>query len=179
MDILFMETIGINIGFPLLSWKGMGRISSEEKPIENQKKINRKPKRIRPPRPAARRPGDKKRGRRKTGTLCRLSGRRSGIRTGMRDVETPRRLRPHGCIRSGGGLRCPEADVREKNANQEYHINIIQNMERILYGLGREKCMPDACPFIRHRVQCYMAVFALIDRCKEAPSCPAKHVLWR
>ncbi|MED9957685.1 MAG: hypothetical protein UFE80_00700, partial [Christensenellales bacterium] len=38
MDILFMETIGINIGFPLLSWKGMGRISSEEKPIENQKK---------------------------------------------------------------------------------------------------------------------------------------------
>ncbi|MED9957810.1 MAG: hypothetical protein UFE80_01325, partial [Christensenellales bacterium] len=53
MDILFMETIGINIGFPLLSWKGMGRISSEEKPIENQKKINRKPKRIRPPRPAA------------------------------------------------------------------------------------------------------------------------------
>ncbi len=44
-----METIGINIGFPLLSWKGMGRISSEEKSKENQEKTKRKPKRIRPP----------------------------------------------------------------------------------------------------------------------------------
>ncbi len=39
----------------------MGRISSEEKPKENQEKTKRKSKRIRPPRPAAQRPQDKKR----------------------------------------------------------------------------------------------------------------------
>ena len=60
MDILFMETIGINIGFPLLSWKGMGRISSEEKSKENQKKTKRKSKEYALPAPAARKRGTKK-----------------------------------------------------------------------------------------------------------------------
>ncbi|HIQ62805.1 MAG TPA: hypothetical protein IAA66_04355 [Candidatus Avichristensenella intestinipullorum] len=62
MDILFMETIGINIGFPLLSWKGMGRVSPEEKPKENQEKTKRKPKRIRPPRPRRPKAGRQKKG---------------------------------------------------------------------------------------------------------------------
>ncbi|HIQ63881.1 MAG TPA: hypothetical protein IAA66_09925 [Candidatus Avichristensenella intestinipullorum] len=53
MDILFMETIGINTGFPLLSWKGMGRISSEEKSKENQEKTKRKSKEYALPAPAA------------------------------------------------------------------------------------------------------------------------------
>ncbi|HIQ63891.1 MAG TPA: hypothetical protein IAA66_10005 [Candidatus Avichristensenella intestinipullorum] len=60
MDILFMETIGINIGFPLLSWKGMGRISSEEKPIENQKKTKRKSKEYALPAPPPQGCGTKK-----------------------------------------------------------------------------------------------------------------------
>src|SRR5699024_9955231 len=44
MDILFMETIGINIGFPLLSLKFMCMISPEEKSKENQEKTKRKSK---------------------------------------------------------------------------------------------------------------------------------------